>query len=176
MKRRIALLLLAVAGACGRGSEDGSGARTGDAQGGGGGSDSAFAAMQERGASPRAMGVDQYTSSHRFEALPDGGRIELQRDVDDPEGVEQIRTHLRAIATAFAAGDFTIPGFVHDRIEVPGTSRMRERREAIRYDFRELPRGGEVLIRSEDPEAVRAIHEFLTFQRTDHRTHGMGGH
>jgi hypothetical protein len=169
MTGRIALLLLAGLGACGRAPENGSDAAAGA-------SDSAFAAMQERGASPQAMGVDQYTSSHRFEDLPNGGRIELQRDVDDPEGVERIRTHLRGIAAAFAAGDFTIPGFVHDRIEVPGTTVMRERREAIRYDFRELPRGGEVLIRSDDPDAIRAIHAFLTFQRTDHRTHGMGGH
>ena len=36
---------------------------------------------------------------------------------------------------------------------------MRERSEAIRYAFRELPRGGEALIRSEDAEAIRAIHE-----------------
>ena len=47
-------------------------------------SDSAYAGLQERGKS--AMGVDQYTSRHVFEALPDGGRIELQRNQDDAEG------------------------------------------------------------------------------------------
>src|SRR5688572_33371875 len=44
-------------------------------------SDSAFAGVQARGHD--AMGVDQYTSAHRFEPLPDGGRIELQRDTAD---------------------------------------------------------------------------------------------
>ena len=78
-------------------------------------SDSAFAALQARGADPRAMGVDQYTSVHRFDALPDGGRIELQRAVDDSAGVAQIRSHLRAIAVAFATGDFGTPAFVHLR-------------------------------------------------------------
>ncbi|MGH7503075.1 MAG: hypothetical protein ACREL7_15215 [Longimicrobiales bacterium] len=44
-----------------------------------------FAAMQQRG--HVAMGVDQYTSVHVFEELPDGGRIEFQTDVADTAGI-----------------------------------------------------------------------------------------
>jgi len=47
--------------------------------------DSAFAAMQARG--KHVMGVDQYTSAHRFDSLADGGRIVLRRDVADSAGV-----------------------------------------------------------------------------------------
>lgn len=133
--------------------------------------DTAFAALQERGR--EAMGVDQYTSTHRFDALPDGGRIELQRDEDDPQGVATIRAHLRSIADAFARGDFAIPGFVHEQ-EVPGTRVMAERRAAIRYVYRDLPRGGQVRIVTADPEAVRAVHAFMAFQRSDHRAGGAG--
>lgn len=129
--------------------------------------DSAFKALQRRGA--RVMGVDQYTSMHQFEALADGGRIELQRDVDDSAGVRTIREHLRTIARQFAAGDFSASTTVHAR-DVPGTAVMRARRAAIRYEFRSLPRGGEVRITTRDPVAVRAVHEFLVFQRADHRT------
>jgi hypothetical protein len=129
--------------------------------------DSAFKALQDRGA--RVMGVDQYTSSHHFEALPDGGRIELQRDLDDSAAVRTIREHLQTIARQFAAGDFSASATVHAR-EVPGSAEMRVRRAAIRYEFRPLPRGGEVRITTRDPVAVRAIHEFLAFQRADHRT------
>jgi hypothetical protein len=130
-----------------------------------GASDSAFAAMQQRG--QRAMGVDQYTSTHHFEALPDGGRIELQRDVDDSAGVLQIRTHLQEIAKAFAAGDFSTPAFVHMQ-DVPGTKVMAAKRAAITYSYHELPRGGEVRIQTTDAVALAAIHEFLAFQRKDH--------
>ena len=49
--------------------------------------DAEFAEMQERGASAAAMGIDQYTSTHLFDDLPDGGRIELQREIDDPAAV-----------------------------------------------------------------------------------------
>jgi hypothetical protein len=129
--------------------------------------DTAFDALQNRGA--RVMGVDQYTSSHKFEALPDGGRIELVRDVDDTAGVRAIQEHLRTVAHQFAAGDFSASSAVHAR-EVPGTAVMRARRLAIRYEFRPLPRGGELRITTADREALRAIHEFLAFQRADHRT------
>ena len=135
--------------------------------------DSAFAAVQTRGADPRAMGVDQATSVHRFDVLPNGGRIELQRAVDDSAGTEQVRRHLREIADAFARGDFRTPAFVHMR-EVPGTATMAARRSAIRYEMRELARGGEVRITTADPVALSAIHEFMAFQRGDHRAGGAG--
>jgi hypothetical protein len=130
--------------------------------------DSPFVALQSRGES--AMGVDQYTSAHRFEPLPDGGRIELQRDSSDRAGVETIRAHMRDIADRFSRGDFTIPGFVHAR-EVPGTRVMAERKGQITYEAHELPGGGEVRIRATDPVAVNAVHDFLAFQRSDHRAH-----
>jgi hypothetical protein len=129
-------------------------------------SDTAFASMQERGKA--AMGVDQYTSTHQFEDLPDGGRIELQRDSSDHAGVAQIRAHLQRIAKAFAAGNFNVPGFVHAG-EVPGTSVMRERRAGISYRFSPLPGGGQVRIVTADRTARRAVHEFLAFQRREHR-------
>ena len=130
-------------------------------------SDSAYARLQERGKT--AMGVDQYTSRHVFEALPDGGRIELQRNEDDAEGTEAIRAHLQEIAAAFKAGDFSTPAFVHWR-EVPGVRAMMERREVMTYTYKPLPRGGEIRITSADTAAVKAVHEFLAFQNSDHRT------
>jgi hypothetical protein len=151
-----AVLLLAIGGACSNDVR-----REGR-------DDSAFVALQSRGED--AMGVDQYTSAHRFEALPDGGRIELQRDSTDRAGVETIRAHMRDIADRFSRGDFAIPGFVHAR-EVPGTRVMAERKSQITYEARDLPGGGEVRIRAADSVAVRAVHEFLAFQRSDHRAH-----
>jgi hypothetical protein len=132
--------------------------------------DSSFTAMQMRGA--KAMGVDQYTSTHKFDTLPDGGRIELQRDVDDSIGVAQIRAHLQAIGAAFKSGDFSTPAFVHMR-QVPGTEVMAEKRETISYTYRELPRGGELRIVTKDPDALKAIGEFLKFQREDHHAGGV---
>ena len=131
-------------------------------------SDSSFAALQQRGET--AMGVNQYTSPHVFEALPDGGRIVLQRKKSDSAGEAAIRAHMRKIAKAFGEGDFALPGFVHDMGEVPGTAVMNRLKGEISYTPRDLPAGAEVVISTRNPEAVSAIHDFLAFQRMDHRT------
>lgn len=131
--------------------------------------DTGFAAMQARGA--EAMGVDQYTSSHVFEDLPDGGRIVLQRDAVDSAGTAAIRRHMEAIAEAFRNGDFRIPGFVHART-VPGTEVMAARRSRIIYQADTVPRGGEVRILTRDSLALGAIHDFLAFQRSEHHAAG----
>lgn len=129
--------------------------------------DSAFHAMQTRG--KKVMRVDQYTSIHQFVSLPDGGRIELQRDRDDLAGTAAIRAHLRQIAGAFSAGDFSGPFAVHEET-VPGVPVLRARRSAVAYDVSDLPRGAELRIRSTDPVAIDAIHRFLAYQRREHRT------
>jgi hypothetical protein len=129
------------------------------------GKDTSFHAMQMRGRI--VMGVDQYTSIHKFEDLSDGGRIELQRDVDDAEGVAAIRRHLTAISKAFAQGDFSAPAMVHMK-EVPGAAVMASRKGAIRYTYKPLARGGELRIQTADAAARAAIHAFLAFQRTEH--------
>ena len=102
-------------------------------------------------------GVDQYTSTHVFEPLPDGGRIQLQRDVSDSAGRERIVAHMGRIAAAFSAGDFRLPGFVHAR-EVPGTLVMTAERGKSGYAVESLPRGAALQLRTTDSVAVEAIH------------------
>lgn len=131
--------------------------------------DSSFAAMQNRG--KMAMGVDQSTSTHTFDALPNGGRIELVRDLDDSLGISQIRAHLYLIQHAFQAGDFSTPQFVHMQ-NMPGTAVMAKKHEVIAYSYHDLPRGGEVVMTTKDPEALAAIHAFMGAQRMEH--HAMG--
>ena len=128
-----------------------------------------FSAMQTRG--EHVMGVNQYTSAHVFEDLPDGGRVVLERaDVSDTADVSTIRAHMRDIAAAFRGGDFTKPFEVHAQ-NVPGTAVMAAKRSVISYEASERPRGAEVRIRSSDRAAVAAIHEFLAFQRKEHHAH-----
>ena len=139
-----------------------------------GSSDSAFAAVQERGRS--VMGVDQYTSRHVFEDLPDGGRIVLDvDDASDSGGIATVRAHMREIATQFTNGDFTNPSLVHDQA-VPGTDVMAVKGGAITYRAAARPRGAEVRIVTRDTTAAHAVHEFLAFQRSDHRAPGHEQH
>jgi hypothetical protein len=128
--------------------------------------DTSFAALQARG--KMAMGVDQYSSAHRFDILPDGGRIALEMKDGDSLAVAQIRAHMKLIEHAFQAGDFSTPEFVHAR-GMPGTDIMSRNKALIRYTYADLPRGGAVRITTTDPESLAAIREFLTAQRGDHR-------
>ena len=122
--------------------------------------------MQARG--EHVMGVNQYTSAHVFEDLPDGGRIVLERaDASDTVDIKQIRAHMREITEAFRAGDFTRPFEVHAQV-VPGTGVLRAKRAAISYEASDLPKGGEVRIKTADSAAIAAIHQFLAFQRSQH--------
>lgn len=135
--------------------------------------DAAFTALQERGKA--VMGVDQYTSAHVFEDLADGGRIILDReDSADTAAIRTIRQHMRDIALAFRAGDFVQPFQVHAH-EVPGTDAMSARRAALSYTVIDRPRGAEVRITTTDTAAVRAVHQFLEFQRSDHQAPGHEG-
>ncbi len=130
--------------------------------------DTTFVRMQARGAV--VMGVNQYTSAHVFEDLPDGGRIILDTD-EDSVAVARIRQHMRDIAMAFAAGDFTQPFQVHAE-QVPGTAVMAARSARIAYQAIDRPRGAEVRIVTTDPTAVSAVHAFLAFQRGAHHAAG----
>ena len=133
-------------------------------------SDSAFAALQQRGKG--VMGVDQYASQHVFADLPDGGRISLTSNPADTAGTRTIRAHFRTLAAAFARGEFDLPGAVHAK-EVPGTRVMAERRAAITYEMEELPGGGALRIRTSDVVAIAAIRAFMDFQRVEHRAPGV---
>jgi hypothetical protein len=128
--------------------------------------DSAFRALQQRGKG--VMGVDQDRSIHLFTSRPEGGTIALSSDSTDTTATAAIRAHFREIAGAFATGDFTLPGVVHAGT-VPGTAVMKARAARIAYSTRDIPGGAELVIGTRDRAALRAIHEFLAFQRAEHR-------
>lgn len=170
---RIALALLSAAVSCTKSREPRADTTAAMRAAHGATSDSAFAGVQSRGEG--VMGVNQYTSQHVFETLPDGGRIILERPTEsDTAGIRTIRDHMHEIAGAFARGDFSAPGLVHAQ-QVPGTKVMAARSATLHYDAVDRPRGAEVRITTHDPEALAAVHEFLAFQRADHRAAGHEG-
>ncbi|HEV2387289.1 MAG TPA: hypothetical protein VGS20_08540 [Candidatus Acidoferrales bacterium] len=128
----------------------------------------AHAAMNERG--EKGMGFSQTATTHHFLLNPTGGAIQVEaKDPADSANRDMIRMHLQHIAHAFAAGDFDIPMFIHDRIP-PGVPQMKRLRADIHYSYQETPRGGRVEITTADKEARDAIWKFLRFQITEHKT------
>jgi hypothetical protein len=76
---------------------------------------------------------------------------------------------MQHIAEAFQSGDFDIPMFVHDTVP-PGVPEMKKLQNEIRYMFEETASGGRVVITSANNDALAAIHGFLLFQITEHKT------
>lgn len=130
-------------------------------------SDTAFKAMDMRHGN--VVGTDPMALEHQFVAQPDGGDIILERQIHEDMGINQIRAHLLLISRSFARGDFSLPGFVHEK-PVPGTVVMAQRAGQITYTVEDLPHGGVVHIRTSDPEALKAIQSFIAFQIAEHRT------
>jgi len=118
----------------------------------------------------KGMGFDQARTTHHFRLERDGGTIEVVAKArDDRETISQIRSHLSHVGEAFANGDFSLPMFIH-ATEPPGTAVMKERRASMVFSFEPTPDGAKVVVRTGDPRALAALHDFLRFQIREHKT------
>jgi hypothetical protein len=125
-------------------------------------------AMNSRG--DHVMGFDQNKTTHHFTLTKTGGVIQVQaNDSTDTASRDYIRMHLQHIAKAFAEGDFTDPHEVHAEVP-PGVPVMENRKDKISYRFESIANGGKVVISTEDPRALKAIHEYLLYQIREHKT------
>jgi hypothetical protein len=131
------------------------------------------APLQDHHAGDRAnkgMGFDQQRTAHHFLIETNGGTIQVTaKDPQDRESEGQIRAHLQHIAHAFGTGDFSLPFFIHDT-EPPGTAVMKEKRSALTFQVEPMRSGGKVVVRTSDPHALTALHDFLRFQIREHKT------
>jgi hypothetical protein len=125
-------------------------------------------ALKSRGAD--AMGFDQDATAHHFRVAANGGSIEVTvKDAADGRTIAAVRGHLREIAGAFADGRFDKPYRTHGEVP-PGVVEMRRNRQRIAYRYEDLPQGGAVRIETDDARARDAVHAFLRYQITEHRT------
>jgi hypothetical protein len=118
----------------------------------------------ERG---HTAGAGPHTAVQHFNVLDDGGTIALQSREDIAEEVGHIREHLLQLALVLGNAESDAPARSHLAC-IPGASAMAARNDAITFVFRELPRGGEVRIITQDAQALQAIHEFLAYARDHH--------
>ena len=124
--------------------------------------------MQKRG--DQAMGFSHDKTTHHFLLSKDGGSIEVEaNDASDAASRDQIRQHLSHIAKMFAEGNFKTPMFIHDQTP-PGAEIMQRHKGELQYTFEQTERGGRVRINTKNQDARSAIHDFLRFQISEHKT------
>ena len=125
-------------------------------------------AVDQRG--DQVMGFSHEKTRHTFRLYAEGGAVEVRaNDAADAESVAAIRTHMKEIADDFAKGDFGKPRQIHGRVP-DGVEVMKELGGAISYRYEELERGARLRIATKDARALQAVHAFLRFQISDHRT------
>jgi hypothetical protein len=73
------------------------------------------------------------------------------------------------IAIKFSQGDFAIPMFIHATVP-PGVEDMKRLKSKITYEAENTEHGAQLRITTHEPEALTAIHSFLSFQIHDHQT------
>jgi hypothetical protein len=132
--------------------------------------DQRFAEMNARGEAHAGMNFSQTATTHQFIGDDQGGYIQVTvKDVKDAKLMQTVREHLQHIAASFTAKDFSIPNFVHGEYPA-GTDDMIRLADRITYKYEETPNGGRVAIRTRDKDALQAVHSFLGYQVTEHRT------
>ena len=116
------------------------------------------------------MGFSHERTTHHFLLTDQGGVIQVEaNDAADTASRDMIRHHLADIAGKFAAGDFSDPQAIHDRV-LPGVPEMIRLKGSIDYRYEETERGGKVVITTADATAKAAVQDFLRAQIGDHRT------
>jgi hypothetical protein len=69
----------------------------------------------------------------------------------------------------FSEGNFEAPMLTHSKVP-PGVPILQKLKTEVSYNFEEIKNGGRVRIKTNNPEALAAVHEFLRFQTSDHQT------
>lgn len=124
------------------------------------------AVVAERGA--KVMSFSLAATTHFFDATATGG---VQRvSTDDPRDREQIRLiqgHLRDEARAFQHGDYSDPAAIHGK-DMPGLAALQAGFERMVVTYRDLPDGGAISFRTDDPALVTAVADWFAAQLRDH--------
>jgi hypothetical protein len=142
------------------------------------GDDEPADALAERRAEVAARGgtvmpFDLERTTHVFQRMPDGGlQTVTSDDSADAEQVGLIRTHLRAEADRFAAGDFGDPAQIHGAM-MPGLADLSAAAGAIRIEYSEVASGAAIRYSTDDPGLVSALHLWFDAQVSDHGDHAQ---
>ena len=101
--------------------------------------------------------------------------VEVKSAANSTE-IKLIRTHLQQLANAFSKGDFSLPEKVHGA-NMPGLAELKMANpDDIRFEYRELPNGGQIHYSSEYPQYVQALHEWFDAQIAAHGNANLDEH
>ena len=133
--------------------------------------DSRQVEIRQKGAHVMPFALDR--TVHVFDKTDDGGVQRVLVRGDAPEQLAMIRAHLRDIAQAFSARDFSKPTHIHGA-DMPGLADMQAAKaDELTANYRELDDGAEITYSSHSPKVIAAIHQWFDAQLRDHGDDAM---
>ncbi|WP_428353337.1 hypothetical protein [Methyloprofundus sp.] len=105
--------------------------------------------------------------------LRDSGFVQqvIAKDPENEQQIKLIREHLGKIARDFKQADFSDPEKIHGK-DMPGLEALRSARPGeITIEYRETPKGAEIIYMTKDPDLITAIHQWFDAQLRDHDRH-----
>ncbi len=114
------------------------------------------------------MPFDLERTTHVF-ATRSGGGIQtvVADESDDSEQVGLVRAHLGEEAEKFRRGELDDPGRIHG-MEMPGLAELEAGAGRIEIVYADVPAGGQIRYRTDDPALVSALHAWFDTQLSDH--------
>jgi len=127
----------------------------------------------ERG--KHVMPFDLEKTQHIFDKTDSGGIQQvIAKDAGDTRQITLIRQHLSGLAVRFSQGDFSGPKRIHGD-DMPGVAELGSAAGQVRFNYQDLPNGGQIVYQSEAPKLIDAIHLYFDAQLHDHARHAVGG-
>lgn len=123
----------------------------------------------------QVMPFDLEKTQHIFDKTDSGGIQQvIAKDAGDTQQIALIRQHLSGLASRFSQGDFSGPKRIHGN-DMPGVAALSSAGGRIVFIYQDLPNGGQLEYRSDEPSLIDAIHSYFDAQLHDHARHAIGG-
>jgi acylphosphatase len=112
-----------------------------------------------------------------FVKTANGGIMQIvAKSADDTQQIKQMQQYLRQTADEYKKGDFSSTERFHGT-DMPGLAQMKAAKaDAIRYEYKALNNGGQIVFSSEDPQLLNALHAWIDAQIKEHGSAGLSGH
>jgi hypothetical protein len=131
--------------------------------------------VAQRGSHVMPFNLEQTT--HVFTKTENGGIQQvIVKDKANTDQIKLIREHLSTISQEFAKGDFSNPAKIHG-VTMPGLFTLRNAKPGqLKIDYKELADGAEIDYATDDANLLKALHQWLDAQLSDHAQHSVSGH
>ena len=119
--------------------------------------------------------VDRATEG--FAKTKYGGIMQIvAKSANDTKQIKLMQQYLRQTAEEYRKRDFSSTERFHGT-DMPGLAQMKSAKtNEIKYEYKELTNGGQILFSTENPELLNALHAWLDAQIKEHGNAVLSDH